>query len=234
MKIEVDIKKKYFLFLVTTILVLASIFGVYAVWSDSTTRVVSHNADDVKVTLSENNLNVDYSLQELITGGRIEVAPLPGQGDVYDGITNIIAYNTGGKICYAQIRINNQQYLPEESDIGCRQESGGIFVGPSTSSNYADPNNACGFAVAMVSEGSIVSDNCQNLFKLKYLTDGADLTAIKSFINAKFSKSYTNIEIIQSDYNIQGTNSPLSSVYCAGGSTFCNDFFDATFKIRAS
>src|SRR3989344_3189451 len=170
MKIEVDIKKKYFLFLITTILVLASIFGVYALWSDNTTRVVSHNADDVKVTLSENNLNVDYSLQELINGGRIEVAPIAGPGDVYSGVVHIIVYNTGGDICYAQIRLNNHQYLPEEPDkIDCRQESGGILVGPSTSTNYADPNNACGFAVAQVTDGSEVSDNCQNLFKQKYL-----------------------------------------------------------------
>jgi len=226
MKIEVDIKKKYFLFLITTILVLASIFGVYATWN--TAKAVWHNADDVKVTLSENNLDVDYSLQELITGGRIEVAPLAGPGDVYSGVVNIISYDTSAPAtCYAQIRINNQQYLPDgtcQGEVGADLKLGGI---------YLNPNEACGLDIVFNSDGSVVSDNCQNLFKQKYL-DSTDLNNIKTFLNAKFSKTYTNIELTETDYNIRGTNSPLSTTYCAGGPTFCNDFFDATFKIRAS
>src|SRR3989344_6993104 len=108
MKIEVDIKKKYFLFLVTTILVLASIFGVYAVWSDSTTRVVSHDANDVKVTLTEGGSNKDYSLQELITAGRISVSLSPSQApsNIYTGSVNLVAVDTSStKDCIFKITI---------------------------------------------------------------------------------------------------------------------------------
>lgn len=64
MKIEVDITKRYFLILLSIIVILIGVIGVFAVWDSS--KNVWHSGNDVKITIS----GVDYSLQEAINLGK--------------------------------------------------------------------------------------------------------------------------------------------------------------------
>jgi len=61
MKIEVNLERKYALGILFGILILAGAIGVHAIWSD-TIKTTWHSADEVKITINEEN----YSLQEAI------------------------------------------------------------------------------------------------------------------------------------------------------------------------
>lgn len=65
MKIEINIEKKYVFLIVSLIIVLIGVIGVYASWDNS--KLAFHSADDVKVTIK----GQDYSLQEAINQGLI-------------------------------------------------------------------------------------------------------------------------------------------------------------------
>ena len=69
MKIEVNITKKYFFSILSALLILAGVFGVYAAWSNPNTGW--HDSNEVKVTLRLNDELVEYSLQEAINRGLI-------------------------------------------------------------------------------------------------------------------------------------------------------------------
>ncbi len=79
MRIEVDIKKSYFISILVVVLLLGAIGGAYAVWDAN--KNVYHNSDDVKVNVN----GQDYSLQEVVNGGLIE-----------GGITSTRVFDTAG------------------------------------------------------------------------------------------------------------------------------------------
>lgn len=83
MKIEVNLKKKYFFSIVAVFILVMAAIGVYAVWDNA--KSFWHSADDVRVTISGTN----YSLQEAISAGLIGGGSSPSTPITTVGIDGI-------------------------------------------------------------------------------------------------------------------------------------------------
>lgn len=66
MKLEVNIQKRYAFFIFTGILILASVFAVYAYKSGQAPNVFGHSAEEVEITLGNGSV---VNLQQLIANG---------------------------------------------------------------------------------------------------------------------------------------------------------------------